>query len=116
MINNNKKYYSDLWNSIDFGKAQDSLDSLQERFVIASKERNWNKVKQLQQSITDSIEIRCLVVKKVIQESGRRPGVDDILWVSDSDKAKGALSLVSNDYEAKPFRRVVIQKTESVLS
>ena len=93
MTNYDKKYYSDLWNSIDFEKAQDSLDNFQERLAIASKEKNWNKVKHLQQFITDSIEIRCLVVKNVIQDSGRRPGVDGILWISDSDKAKGACLL-----------------------
>lgn len=36
MANNNKKYYSNLWNSIDSEKAQHSLDSLQERLVVTS--------------------------------------------------------------------------------
>ena len=40
MINYDKKYYSNLWNSMDFEKAQDSLDNLQERLAVAFKEKN----------------------------------------------------------------------------
>lgn len=114
MTNYDKNYYSDLWNSIDFEKAQNSLDNLQERLAIASKEKNWSKVKHIQQFITDSIGIRCLVVGNIIQGSGQRPGVDGILWVSDSDKAKGACSLTSDNYKAQPFRRVVIQDKNKI--
>ena len=104
-----EKYYSNLWRKIDFEKTQTFLYTLQEKLSIESKKKNWDKIEQIQNFITDSIEIRSLIVKKVIQESGKRPGVDGVLWISDSDKYKGAMSLIPDNYKAKPFRRVVIQ-------
>ena len=104
-----EKYYSNLWRKIDFEESQNFLYALQEKLSIESKRKNWDKIKYIQDLITNSIEIRSLIVKKVIEGSGKRPGIDGILCISDSDKYKGAISLVPDNYKAKPFRRIVIQ-------
>ena len=61
-----EKYYSNLWRKIDFEKTQNFLYTLQEKLSIESKRKNGDKVKQIQNLITNSIEIRSLIVKKVI--------------------------------------------------
>ena len=104
-----EKYYSKNWRQMDWENAHQMLKNLQKQLSIAQHEHNSTRVTTIQKLITDSVEIRALAVKKVIDQSGRRPGIDGVFWFSDEDKMKGAMSLNAEDYEAQPLRRIVIQ-------
>lgn len=111
-----EKYYSKRWRQMDWENANQILKKLQKRLAMAEYEHNNAMVTNIQKLITDSIEIRALAVKKVTDQSGRRPGIDGVLWLSDADKMKGAMSLNAEEYEAKPLRRIVIQDKKKMKS
>ncbi len=111
-----EKYYSKRWRQMDWDKTYKALKNLQQRLALAEYEHNNAMVTTIQRLITDSTEIRAFAVKKVTDQSGRRPGIDGVLWLSDADKMKGAMSLNAEDYQAQPLRRIVIQDKKKMKS
>ncbi|MDO4200050.1 MAG: reverse transcriptase domain-containing protein [Clostridia bacterium] len=111
-----EKYYALQWRQMDWDNAEKMLRNLQKRLATAEYEHNSAMVTNIQKMITDSTEIRALAVKKVTDQSGKRPGIDGVKWLSDADKMKGAMSLNADDYQAQPFRRVIIQDKKKMKS
>lgn len=99
------------WNKIDWNKAQKHVNRLQVRITKAVKEGKWNLVKRLQYLITHSYYARLLATKNVSQNKGKRTaGIDGETWSSPEAKMKAALALTDKKYNAKPLRRVYIEK------
>ncbi len=99
------------WNNIDWKKAENYVNRLQIRITKAEKECTWNLVKRLQYLLTRSYYAKLLATRKVTQNKGKRTaGIDGETWSSPKAKMKAALILTDKKYEAKPLRRVYIEK------
>ena len=69
------------WTTIDWRTVNQNVRRLQARIVKATQEGRWNKVRVLQRLLTHSFSARCLAVKRVTTNQGKKtPGVDGIIW------------------------------------
>jgi len=101
----------DQWNNIDWKKVEKHVNRLQTRIAKAVREGKWNLVKRLQYLLSQSHYAKLLAVKKVNQNQGKRTaGVDGETWSSPEAKMKAALGLTDKKYNAKPLKRVFIEK------
>jgi RNA-directed DNA polymerase len=99
------------WNNIDWNKIQKHVNRLQVRVTKAVKEGKWYLVKRLQYLLTHSHYAKLLATRNVTQNKGKRTaGVDGETWSSPETKMKAALNLTDKKYDAKPLRRVYIEK------
>lgn len=102
---------SDKWNQINWEKAESYINKLQLRIVKATQNEKWRLVKRLQYLITHSYYAKALAVKRVVSNKGKNtPGIDMVIWKSDSDKEKAIFSLNTKGYKASPLRLVYIEK------
>ena len=100
------------WNSIDWNKAETSVQKLQARIVKAQREGRHGKVKSLSRILTRSFYGKALAVKRVTRNKGKHTsGVDGKTWRTSGQKAKAVLELDPQCYKAKPLRRVYIPKS-----
>ena len=77
----------------------------------ARQQGHKRKVRALQFILTRSYSARCLAVRRVTENSGKRtPGVDGELLNTPSKKARAVESLAAEDYQPQPLRRVFIPK------
>lgn len=99
------------WKSIDWKKAEAEVNRLQTRIAKATQEKKWNTVKRLQYLLTHSYYAKALAVRKVTTNKGKKtPGVDGEVWSTPAAKMRGVLTLTDKGYQAKPLRRVFIEK------
>lgn len=99
------------WNNIDWKKAEKHVNRLHIRVTKAVKEGTWHLVKRLQYLLTHSYYAKLLATRNVTQNKGKRTaGIDGETWSSPEAKMKAALNLTNKKYEAKPLRRVYIEK------
>jgi len=99
------------WNSIDWKEAQQHVRRLQMRIAKAVQEERWNKVKSLQNLLTNSFYAKQLAVKRVTSNKGKStPGVDGILWKGARAKWRALKSLRRRAYRPQPLRRIYIPK------
>ena len=99
------------WNNIDWKKAQKHVNRLQVRITKAVKECKWYLVKSLQYLLTHSYYAKLLATLNVTQNKGKRTaGIDGETWSSPEVKMKAALALTDKKYNAKPLKRVYIEK------
>jgi RNA-directed DNA polymerase len=99
------------WTSIDWSHARQHVRRLQVRIAKAVLEERWNKVKSLQNLLTNSFYAKLLAVKRVTSNKGKStPGVDGILWKGARAKWRAVFSLRRRAYKPKPLRRVYIPK------
>jgi len=104
------------WKTIDWKKAEETVNNLQSRFASAAKNGNWKKVSKLSRLLTRSFFAKVLSVRKVTGNKGSRtPGVDGIIGSSSSDKMRAALQLTNKGYRAKPLTRKYIRKKNGKL-
>src|SRR5262249_1205094 len=69
------------------------------------------KVRALQFILTRSYSGRCLAVRRITENTGRRtPGVDGIKLDTPQQKATAIENLTSEDYKAQPLKRIYIPK------
>lgn len=107
----NNELLAEQWRTIDWQTVELVVNRLQIRIAKAVKQDNWNKIKRLQYLITHSFSAKLLAVKNVVTNKGKNtPGIDKVIWRTDSDKMKAALSLTDRRYKSKPLRRVYIEK------
>jgi RNA-directed DNA polymerase len=67
------------WRTINWRKANQNVRRLQVRIVKATQAGRWNKVKVLQRLLTHSLSGRCLAVKRVTTNHGKKTaGVADV--------------------------------------
>lgn len=73
----------------------------------------WNKVRVLQRLLTHSFSARCLAVKRVTTDQGKKtPGVDGIIWDTPEKKATAVDELKARGYRPQPLKRVYIHKSD----
>jgi len=114
----NSKMYVDAtdtkvnWESIDWKACILAVKKLQLRIARWVKVGNLRKAKTLQRLLTTSFAAKCMAVRKVTQNKGRRtPGVDGLLLASPEAKIQMIASLKRRGYKALPLRRVYIPKS-----
>lgn len=102
------------WNLMDWKKAESEVKRLQTRIAKATAEQKYNTVKRLQYLLTHSMYAKLLAVKKVTTNQGKRTaGVDKVLWKTSAEKMAATYSLTDKRYQAKPLKRVYIEKKGS---
>jgi hypothetical protein len=99
------------WRSIKWKPANRNVRRLQRRIVQAQQQGKKRKVRALQFILTRSYSARCLAVRRVVENSGRRtPGVDGQILDTPEKKAQAVEKLSAEDYKAQPLKRVYIAK------
>ena len=104
------------WRSIDWKQANRNVRRLQMRIVQAQQQNKKRKVRALQFILTRSYSARCLAVRRVTENSGRRTaGVDGQKLDTPQQKAQAVVNLSTEDYQAQPLKRISIPKRNGKL-
>src|SRR6266545_1323273 len=99
------------WRSIDWKRANRNVRRLQMRIVQAQQQNKKRKVRALQFILTRSYSARCLAVRRVTENSGRRTaGVDGQKLDTPEKKARAVEKLSAEEYQPQPLKRVYIAK------
>ncbi len=99
------------WDSVNWTVVKQQVNRLQMRIAKAEREGKRGKVKALQWMLTHSFTAKCLAVKRVVQNTGKRTsGVDKVIWSTSKQKMKGVQSIKRKVYKAFPLRRIYIPK------
>lgn len=102
---------STQWKTIGWNQAETEVNRLQVRIAKAAQSKKYNKVKQLQYLLTHSFYAKMLAVRKVTTNKGKKTaGIDGVLWSTPASKMKAILKLTDKGYNAKPLKRVFIDK------
>ena len=73
------------WHDLDWAIIQRSVRKTQVKIAQATQEGNWRRVKRLQRMLTYSFYGRCLAVRRVTENRGRKtPGVDGVLPLTEN--------------------------------
>ena len=100
------------WHDLDWAKVQQSVRKTQLKIAQATRDSDWRRVKRLQRMLAHSFYGRCMAVRRVTENRGRKtPGVDGETWGTPQAKfhAVGRLSK-KRGYRPRPLRRVWIPK------
>jgi RNA-directed DNA polymerase len=99
------------WRSINWKRVNRNVRRLQRRIVQAQQQGKKRKVRALQFILTRSYSGRCLAVRRVTENTGKRtPGVDGQLLDTPVKKARAVDRLSTEDYRPQPLRRIFIPK------
>ena len=101
---------AEQWKSIDWQNAEEKLLDFQRKITVAASQRDWHRVERLQKKLTYSIEAKVLAIRHVSSTSNT-PGIDGVVWSTNSEKMRSALSLTSAGYHAQPYRCFVLHET-----
>ena len=102
------------WHAINWKEANRNVRRLQRRIVQAQQQGKKRKVRALQLILTRSYSGRCLAVRRVTENTGRRtPGVDGQVLKTPEEKAQAVQTLNAEDYKAQPLKRTYIPKGNS---
>lgn len=100
------------WHQIDWRFVYDQVRGLQARIAQATRDQDWRRVKALQRFLVRSFSGRCLAVRRVTENAGRRtPGVDGATWSTPESKWHALQHMNSRGYQPLPLRRVFIPKS-----
>lgn len=106
----------EMWQSIDWAQAEKTVSNLQTRIARAALNNKWREINGLIRLLARSYHAKLLAVRQVTTSKGKKtPGVDGIVWKSNADKMRGALSLNVRGYHALPLKRVYIPKKNGKL-
>lgn len=100
------------WHSLDWAEIQTTVRKMQLKIAQATGEGNWRRVQRLQRMLTHSFYGRCLAVRRVTENRGRKtPGVDGEKWATPQLKLQAVMRLSQKrGYRPKPLKRVWIPK------
>lgn len=102
---------NERWNNINWSLCSKHVRRLQMRIVKAWQEKRYNKVKALQWMLTKSFSAKALAVKRVTgNKGGNTPGVDNVKWITPTQKYQAITQLTRKGYTSKPLRRIYIPK------
>lgn len=101
------------WEDINFKKAEYCVKKLQRRIYAACLGRDFGKLTTLIHVMLHSFNAKALAVNYVCSNKGRNTfGIDNIKWISDSQKFDAIHNLRRRGYKAKALRRVYIDKSD----
>jgi RNA-directed DNA polymerase len=104
--------HDELWNTIEWTAVNQEVRKLQARIAKATREGKWRKVKALQWLLTHSYSAKCLAVRRVTENLGKRtPGVDGETWSTPAAKSEAITRMKRRGYQPKPLRRIYIPKS-----
>ncbi|MFA0425771.1 reverse transcriptase N-terminal domain-containing protein, partial [Vibrio sp. 10N.222.54.A1] len=107
---------SALWQSINWKAVEANVLKLQMRIAKATRDGKHGKAKALQWILTHSRSAKLLAVKRVSQNKGSKtPGIDGVVWNTDTRRMKAVNQLSRKAYQAKPLRRIYIPKKNGKL-
>jgi len=99
------------WRSINWKQVKGNVRRLQRRIVQAQQQGQKRKIRALQFILTRSYSGRCLAVRRVTENAGKRtPGVDGHLLDTPAKKARAVEQLSAEDYRPQALRRILIPK------
>jgi len=100
------------WHSLDWATILRAVRKTQLKIAQATREGDWRRVKRLQRLLTHSFYGRCLAVRRVTENRGRKtPGVDGETWGTPKAKLRAVMQLSEKPgYRPQPLRRVWIPK------
>ena len=99
------------WKSIDWPRANAHVFQLQKRIAKAEREGRKGRVKALQRLLTSSFYAKCLAVKRVTSNTGKRTaGVDGVLLKTPQQKMQMVFELKRHGYTPSPLRQIHILK------
>lgn len=100
------------WEDIDFDHAKAAVKKLQRRIYAACAQGKTDKVVTLTNLMLHSFYAKACAVKHVCSTNGKHtPGIDRVLWLSNTDKFNAIFSLKLRGYKPKSLKRVYIQKS-----
>ena len=103
------------WHLINWKQVNRNVRHLQRRIVQAQQKGQKRKVRALQFILTRSYSGRCLAVRRVTENAGKRtPGVDGQLLDTPVKKARAVAQLSTEDYRPQPLRRIYCSGTQKL--
>jgi len=104
------------WQELPWSKISAHVLRLQMRIAKAEREGKKGRVKALQRLLTSSFYAKCLAVKRVTSNKGKKtPGVDGVVLRTARQKINVVLDLKRRGYNAAPLRRIYIPKKSGKL-
>ena len=104
------------WKGLPWSKIKAHVFRLQMRIAKAEREGKKGRVKALQRLLTSSFHAKCLAVKRVTSNKGKKtPGVDGVILRTSRQKINAVLDLKRRGYNASPLRRIYIPKKSGKL-
>lgn len=99
------------WSTYDWSMLQKHVLRLQVRIAKAEREGRRGRVRALQRLLTCSFAAKSMAVKRVVSSSGSKtPGLDNVVWRTDTQKTQAIFNLKRHGYTPKPLRRIYIPK------
>jgi RNA-directed DNA polymerase len=100
------------WHQINWKKAYRFVRKTQLKIAQATKASDWRRVFRLQRLLAHSFYGRCMAVKRVTENRGRKtPGVDGETWSTPTAKWNAVKRLShKRGYQPRPLKRVWIPK------
>lgn len=105
---NKDKKLSEQWDKADWEYLEKGLYLKQKAIAKGTKYKEFSKVTQLQEKLTNSLSARMLAVRHV-SESTSEAGVDGMVWSTSARKMEAVHSLDNKMYHSQVFRSVMIQ-------
>lgn len=104
------------WKTINWKTIEYHVKRLQLRIAKVIKIGRFTKAKALQWLLSHSFYAKLLAIKRVTQNTGKRtPGIDGVIWKTNSQKIIAANTLRRKGYKAQPLRRIHILKKNGKL-
>ena len=100
---------ADVWQTIDWGRMEETLLSMQQDISYAAYNREWDEVDALQHRLVNSWAARAMAVKETLNTS-TTPGVDGVRWSTDTQKAKAIFSLKPRGYRPLPYLHRILEE------
>lgn len=110
----------DSWSNIDWIKLNKIVNNLQSRIFVAKQERNFRKLRKLQNLLLSSKANKLLAVRQVCSRNSgsNTPGVDRRVYVSPNETMELARKLYEislNKWKPVPVKRIYISKAKGKL-
>lgn len=99
------------WDSLNWKHIGYRVRKLQKRIAKAAAEKNWKKVRTLQNLVYHSRDCRLMAVHRVTSRKTKRtPGIDNKFWHTDNERYTAAEKINPKTHTFSPLKRVYIPK------
>ena len=100
-----------MWRSINWEVMRSELFRKQRDISLAAYQREWDRVRLLQNEMVNSFYAKVMAVRAVANMNSG-PGVDGVLWTSAEEMMRAAFSLVLRGYRPLPYLHREIADTK----